>query len=63
MATLCVNPTLILETIHKAISSNPATENKRDEFIQTNMYKWDGLCSQRITDELLKLLQKQNKTN
>lgn len=56
LAARCTEPSLIVKTIHDVLSSNPATEDKKEKFIKTYMYKWDGLCAERISNKLLELL-------
>jgi hypothetical protein len=61
LALECKEISSLVESIHKVFLSNPASEQKRDEFIREVLYKWDGKASERISDAILSLLEKNPK--
>jgi len=57
VATECNEPSLIIESIHKLQSFNPATKNFQ-KFIKEFLFKGDGNACERFTDAILRLLAK-----
>ena len=55
VAIECMDPSNLLELIEQ-ISHNSEYDKKRDNFIKEFLYKADGHASERICDEILKLL-------
>lgn len=61
LAIDCKDPSTLLELIHLGLEKNPATEQKRNDFIREFMFKWDGRAGERICDKLLELTEKKDK--
>ncbi len=61
LAIDCKEPSSLLELIHLGLEKNPATEQKRNDFIREFMFKWDGRAGERICDKLLELTEKKDK--
>ena len=61
LAIDCKEPSTLLEMIHLVLEKNPATEQKRNDFIREFMFKWDGRAGERICDKLLELTEKKDK--
>lgn len=57
LAIECKHPSNLLESIEKS-SNIPNYEKNRDNFIREFLYKSDGCASERISDAILKLLNK-----
>ena len=57
----CKNPSDLVKIIHHAIS-NQSYEHNREKFIQEFMYKGDGRAAERISNEIMNLLQKNHNT-
>jgi len=55
VAKLCANPNDLIEII-KNFKIQPISEDDRQKFIQTYLYKDDGRASERIANELIKLI-------
>jgi hypothetical protein len=55
LAVLCDNPKDLVKLIHSQILKPPKEED-RQKFIQKYLYKDDGKASERISDELIKLI-------
>ncbi len=55
VAKLCANPNDLMNII-KNLKIEPISEFDRQKFIQTYLYKDDGCASERIANELLKLI-------
>ena len=55
----CKNISSLIESINKASESNPATKERVDSFHEEFFYKLDGLASERISNKLLDLLNKE----
>ena len=47
--------------MQKDILSNPVTEEKRAKFIRKYMFKDDGHAAERISNEIIQLLEKNHK--
>jgi len=62
LAIECKNQNEIIPSIHKAIKSNPATEEKINQYIKEFLYSDDGKASERISDLIINLVNK-NKIN
>jgi hypothetical protein len=62
LAVECKNSADLVNCIHKSMSQshNPGYEKERENFIREFMYKWDGRATERICDEIMKLLNKNN---
>jgi len=58
LAIDCKKPSSIIPSIHTALSSNPVSEQKREDFIKEFMYKWDGRAGERICDKIMELVEK-----
>ncbi len=58
LAIDCKDPSSIITSIDTALSSNPASEQKREDFIREFMYKWDGRAAERICDKIMELVEK-----
>ena len=58
LAIDCKEPSSLLTLINLALEKNPATEQKRSNFIQEFMFKWDGCSAERICDKLIELSEK-----
>jgi hypothetical protein len=58
LAIDCKEPSSLLTLINLALVKNPATEQKRSNFIQEFMFKWDGRSAERICDKLIELSEK-----
>ena len=58
LAIDCKEPSSLLTLINLALEKNPATEQKRNNFIQEFMFKWDGRSAERICDKLIELSEK-----
>lgn len=56
MAVDCQNSSNLTKSIDCALKMNPATKQKCDDFIKDYLYKVDGLSSERISNEILKLI-------
>ena len=56
MAVDCQNSSDLTKSIDCALKINPATKQKRDDFIRDYLYKVDGFSSERICNEILKLI-------
>ncbi len=55
LAVLCDNPKELVKLIHSQILK-PLKEEDRQKFIQKYLYKDDGKASERISDEIIKLI-------
>jgi hypothetical protein len=55
VAKLCTNPNDLINII-KNLKTEPISETDRYEFIRTYLYKDDGCASERIANELVKLI-------
>jgi len=55
----CKNISNLIESINKASELNPATKERVDSFHEEFFYKLDGLASERISNKLLDLLNKE----
>lgn len=55
VAKLCSNPNELVDMI-KNLKTHPISESDRQRFIRTYLYKDDGRASERIADQLLKLI-------
>lgn len=58
LAINCITPSSLISNIEMALSSNPASEQRRDDFIREFMFKWDGHAGERISNEIVKLIEK-----
>lgn len=58
LAANCKNPSLLIQSIHQAVSESPI-QNSRDDFIREFMYKWDGRASERISNYIMELFKKE----
>ena len=58
LAIDCKESSSIIPSIHMALSSNLASEQKREDFIREFMYKWDGRAAERICDKIMELVEK-----
>ncbi len=56
MAVDCKTPSHLTESIDRALKMNPVTKKMCDDFIKDYLYKVDGLSSERICNEILKLI-------
>lgn len=56
LAVECRNTSTLILSIHKALNSNPATDEKVNEYIHNNLYKADGKSSERLCNAILDLL-------
>ena len=63
LAEKCTEPDSLIKTIRQVISSNPATEQKREDYIKEFLYKFDGQCAKRICDKIMTLLEGNNNSN
>ena len=57
LAIECKEPSSLIESIDRAILSNPATEEKYEKYVEEVIGKWDGKSSERISDAILNLLE------
>ena len=57
LALECKEPNTLVKSIHRILSSNPATKQKVDDFIQEYFYKADGHSSKRLCDAIMQLLE------
>lgn len=58
LAVDCKESSSLFTSINLALVDNPATEQKRENFIQEFMFKWDGRSAERICDKLIELSKK-----
>ncbi|HEV2193257.1 MAG TPA: CDP-glycerol glycerophosphotransferase family protein [Nitrosopumilaceae archaeon] len=58
LALECNDSADLINTIHNALSTNPKYEQQRELFIREFLYKSDGRATERICDEIMKLLDK-----
>ena len=58
LALECKEPAEIISSIRKVISSNPASNEKVEEFVREFLYKSDGHASERISDAIMTLVEK-----
>jgi hypothetical protein len=58
LAYRCKNISLLINSIREIISSNPASDQKREDFIRELLYEWDGKAGERVCDEIVNLLKK-----
>lgn len=58
LAVDCKESSSLFTSINLALVDNPATEQKRENFIQEFMFKWDGRSAERICDKLIELYKK-----
>jgi len=58
IVTECVDPSKIISSIHQAISSNPATESKINEFVEDYLFKTDGLAYERVGKAIIEIIKK-----
>ncbi len=56
MAVECKDPSYLFKSIQQALSSNPASEQKIENFIREFMFKWDGHAKERICDKIMMLV-------
>ncbi|MBI1829462.1 MAG: CDP-glycerol glycerophosphotransferase family protein [Thaumarchaeota archaeon] len=61
LAYRCKNMSSLIDAIDEVISSNPASDQKRANFIQEFLFKWDGQAAERISEEIINLFER-NKT-
>jgi hypothetical protein len=54
----CTDPSKIISSIHQAISSNPATERKINEFVEDYIFKADGLAYERVGKAIIEIIKK-----
>ncbi len=62
LAVDCKESSSLFTSINLALVDNPATEQKRENFIQEFMFKWDGCSAERICDKLIELSKKKDKS-
>lgn len=62
LAVDCKEPSSLLTSINLALLDNPATEQKREDFIREFMFKWDGRSAERICNKLIELSEKKGKS-
>ena len=58
LALKCNEPSKIFDSIMESMKSNPATTEKREQFIREYLYKSDGKASERIFNQMNAMLQK-----
>jgi len=58
IVTECTDPSKIVSSIHQAISSNPATERKINEFVEDYIFKADGLAYERVGKAIIEIIKK-----
>ena len=58
IVTECTDPSKIISSIHQAISSNPATERKINEFVEDYIFKADGLAYERVGKAIIEIIKK-----
>ena len=58
IVTECTDPSKIVSSIHQAISSNPATERKINEFVEDYIFKADGLAYERVGKANIEIIKK-----
>lgn len=61
LAINCKEPSFLLTSINSALEKNPVTKQKRKDFIQEFMFKWDGRSAERICNKLIELFEKKDK--
>ena len=61
IVTECKDPSKIISSIHQAISSNPATEEKVNDFINDFLFKTDGLAYERMGKAIIKIAKNSQK--
>lgn len=63
LAVDCKDSSSLLNSINFALTENPYTDQKRDNFIREFMYTWDGCASERICDKIIELYEKNKSIN
>jgi hypothetical protein len=63
LALECTNTNDLINIIHNALSPNPIYEQQRELFIKEFLYKGGGRATERICNEIIKLLYKNNYSN
>ena len=58
LAIECNEPNDLIPLIHESLQSNSEYEQNRENFIKEYLYKGDGRASERISDELMAILEK-----
>jgi len=58
LALECKEPSEIISSIRKVVSSNPASAEKVEGFVREFFYKSDGQASERISDAIMMLVEK-----
>ena len=61
LVTECTDPSKIISSIHQAISSNPATKEKVDNFVSDFLFKTDGLAYERMGKAIIKIVENSHK--
>jgi hypothetical protein len=61
IVTECTDPSKIISSIHQAISSNPATEEKVNNFVSDYLFKTDGLAYERMGKAIIKIAENSQK--
>ena len=57
----CKESTCLISAINEVLIKNPATEEKVNQFIKDVFHKSDGRASERVSEAILSLIDKQNK--
>lgn len=61
LAIECKGPESVIESIYHSLSSNPASEEKVNEFINQYFYKFDGKATERIANVISDFLKERDK--
>jgi UDP-N-acetylglucosamine:LPS N-acetylglucosamine transferase len=56
LALECKDPSELVNLIQQALNPNPEFEKQREIFIKEFLYQWDGRATERICNEIIKLL-------
>lgn len=59
----CTELENLVDSIQEAFLSNPASDEKREKYLQEVIGKWDGKASERVSDAILSLLEKNPNVN